>query len=182
MEIVMFAQNWAGMRGLGHTFHALEDMLPVWADPPSLPSDYDALVWPDGWAADPEAFQCGLDMSTPTCTDADKQNIAAWYESTIGHYPKSIQWAMRHNPDWVKANRAKWEVAIKTLPKQVAPLMMIRHNCVVENREGLREAVLLAQAWGFTPELIARSIIITANYFSGFEGLHVAEQAVGDLL
>ena len=51
---------------------AIGDMLPVWGDPPSLPNDYDALLWLNGWAADPAAFKWGLDLSTRELTPSDR--------------------------------------------------------------------------------------------------------------
>src|ERR1700716_975744 len=54
MEIVMFGRLVAGMRGLGHVYHAIGDVLPDYADGHGNPS------FPQGWAADPDAFRCGL--------------------------------------------------------------------------------------------------------------------------
>ena len=45
MEIVMFSQLYAGMRGLGHVYRAVGDILAVFADPVSAPT------FPDGWGA-----------------------------------------------------------------------------------------------------------------------------------
>lgn len=176
MELVMFSQLYAGMRGLGHVFRAVGDMLPVFAEPPTTP------VFPEGWAADPQAFKAGLDFSTREMTPADLANLTAWYEATVGYVPKSIQFGLKRNPQFVKVNRAKWEVAIKTLPKQVAPYIMLRHNTITGSREGLREAALLARAWGVTSHWIVQGITSTAMYFTGFEGLYAAYEAVDDLL
>jgi hypothetical protein len=182
MELVMFTQLYGGMRGLGHTYHAIGDMLPVWGNPPALPNDYDALVWPDGWAADPAAFKCGLDLSTRDLTDADRHNLTVWYENTIGFLPNSIKWGMKYHPVFVKVNRAKWEVAIKTLPKQVVPYMLLRHHTITGNREGLREAALLSRAWGIAPEWIVQGVACTAYYFTNFEGLYAAYDALEGVL
>jgi hypothetical protein len=182
MELVMFTQLYGGMRGLGHTYHAIGDMLAVWGDPPALPNDYEALVWPDGWAADREAFTSGLDLSTQELTESDRSNLTAWYEKTIGYVPNSISWGMQHHPEFVKVNRSRFEVAIKTLPKQVAPYMLLRHHTITGNREGLREAALLAKAWGITPELIVLGITCTATFFTNFEGLYAAHDALEDII
>jgi hypothetical protein len=177
MELVMFTQLYAGMRGLGHVYRAVGDLLPVFAEPPGA-----AAVFPDGWAADPAAFKCGLDFSTRQLTDQDRTNLTAWYERNIGYVPKSIQFGLKHNPQFVKVNRAKWEVAIKTLPKQVAPYLMLRHHTITGSREGLREAALLGKAWGMSPHWIVQGITGTAMYFTGFDGLYTAYEAVDDLL
>jgi hypothetical protein len=176
MEAVMFSQLYAGMRGLGHVYHAVGDMLAVWGDPPN------AAPFPEGWAADPAAFKCGLDLSTRELTEQDRSNLTGWYETTIGYVPNSVTFGLKHHPQFVKVNRAKWEVAIKTLPKQVAPYMLLRHHTITGSRDGLREAALLGKAWGITPEWIVKGITATAMYFTGFEGLYAAYDAVDDLL
>ena len=176
MELVMFSQLYAGMRGLGHVYRAVGDLLPVFGEPPV------AVEFPEGWAADPDAFKAGLDLSTREMTAADLANLSGWYERTIGFVPNSIKFGLKHNPQFVKVNRAKWEVALKTLPKQVAPYLLLRHHTVTGSREGLREAALLGKAWGVTSEWIVQGITGTAMYFTGFEGLYAAYDAVDDLL
>jgi len=101
---------------------------------------------------------------------------------TIGQVPRSIAFGIKHHPEFVKVNRAKWEATIKTLPKQVAPYVMLRHHTITGSRDGLREAALLAKAWGMTSEWIVLGITGTAMYFTGFEGLYAAADAVDDLL
>ena len=176
MELVMFSQLYAGMRGLGHVYRAVGDLLPVFGEPPV------AVEFPEGWAADPEAFKCGLDFSTREMTPADLTALTAWYEGTVGYLPNSIKFGLKHKPQFVKVERAKWEVALKTLPKQVAPYLMLRHHTITGSREGLREAALLGKAWGVSSEWIVQGITGTAMYFTGFEGLYAAYEAVDDLL
>jgi hypothetical protein len=176
MELVMFSQLYAGMRGLGHAYRAVGDLLALWQDP-EQPGPF-----PEGWAADPDAFKCGLDLTTRTLTDQDQRNLMEWYERTIGFLPNSIKFGIRHHPEFVKVNRAKWEVAIKTLPKQIAPYLMLRHHMVTGSREGLREAALLGRAWGVTSHWITQAITSTAMYFTGFEGLYAAHEALDDIL
>jgi hypothetical protein len=176
MELVMFSQLYAGMRGLGHVYRAVGDLLPVMRDPAGTPA------LPDGWAADPEAFKCGLDLSTRSLTEQDRTNLTRWYEATIGFVPDSIAFGIKHHPEFVKVNRAKWEVVMKTLPKQFAPYLMLRHHLTTGSREGLREAALLGKAWGITPQLISRALTATAFFFTGFEGLYAAYDALDDIL
>jgi len=177
MQIVMFSQLYAGMRGLGHVYHAVGDFLPSFAGPGEPRAEY-----PEGWAADPDGFKCGLDLSTRELTPADRANMTGWYEQTIGFVPRSIQWGLEHHPGFTKVNRAKWEVALKTVPKQLAPYLLLRHHTITGSRDGLREAALLAKAWGVTRELVVQGIACSAMYFTGFEGLYTAHDAVEDLL
>jgi hypothetical protein len=83
----------SGMRTMGHVYHALGDFLPAFAPPKNLPPPF-----PEGWEADPEAFQCGFDLSTTSLTGTDRSNLTAWYERTIGYVPKSLQFALNITP------------------------------------------------------------------------------------
>jgi hypothetical protein len=176
MEVVMFARLSAGMRGLGHVYHAVGDMLPDWQDGHGNPQ------FPVGWAADPDAFKSGLDMTTREFTEQDRRNLTEWYERTIGYLPESIAFGMKHDPQFLKVHRRMWEVPIRTLPKQAAPYMMLRDAMLTNDREALREAVLLSKAWGINNEWIIRGITQTAHYFTSFRGLYAAADAVEDLL
>src|SRR5258708_27515578 len=99
MELVMFFQLYGGRRGLGHVYRAVGDMLPVFAEPTV------EAVFPEGWAADPDAFKAGLDFSTREMTQPDLSNLTAWYETTIGYLPNSIKFVLQHNPQFIKVNR-----------------------------------------------------------------------------
>jgi hypothetical protein len=72
-------------------------------------------------------------------------------------------------------------VIFQKLPKQTAPFMMIRQHMLTGNREALREAVLLGKAWGITREWMALGFATTA-YYTGFEALNIAYDAVHDML
>ncbi|WP_116996470.1 hypothetical protein [Desertimonas flava] len=176
MELVMFTQLYAGMRGLGHVYHAVGDFLPIWADPPKR------FEWPEGWAAEPDAFKCGLDLSTRDLTADDITNLTGWYERTIGYVPDSITFGIRVNPKFTKLNRARWEVAIKTLPKQIAPYLMLRHHTITQSVDGLRESALLGKSWGMTADEVIRAVSNTAMYFTNFEGFYAAHEALDSLL
>jgi hypothetical protein len=177
MELVMFSQLYAGMRGLGHVFRAVGESLPSYGPIPGEPAPY-----PPGWAPDPDAFKSGLDLSTREVTEADRRNLTEWYEKNIGFLPDSIAFGLKYHPQFLKVNRAKWEVALKTVPKQLAPYLMLRHHTITGSVEGLREATLLGKSWGMTRELVIQGIACTSMFFTGLEGLYTAHKAVDDLL
>lgn len=177
MEVVMFTQLYAGMRGLGHVYRAIGDMLPAFGEPTSDPAPF-----PSNWTVDPDAFKSGLDMTTRAFTEQDRRAITDWYEKNIGYVPDSISFGLEVHPEFVKMNRMKWESAIVALPKQVAPHVMIRLNMMSGNVQGLREAVLLGRNWGMSREHVVNGINASAMYFTAFEGLHTAAQAVRDIL
>jgi hypothetical protein len=175
MELVMFAQLQAGMRGLQLVYNAVGKYLPDWRDGPG------EVPLPAGWAADPDAFKAGLDLSVRPLTDADRSAIESWYERTIGYLPNSVKFAMTYHPEFYKWHRARWEVIFQKLPKQTAPYVMIRQHMLTNNREALREAVALGKAWGITREWMALGFATTAAY-TGFDALSTAYDAVNDIL
>jgi hypothetical protein len=175
MELVMFAQLQAGMRGLQHVSNAVGRYLPDWSDGPG------EVPLPQGWAADPDAFKAGLDFSSRALTTEDQRAITQWYERTIGYLPKSVSFAMAYHPEFYKWHRARWEIIFQTLPKQTAPYVMIRQHLLSGNREALREAVLLGKAWGITREWLVHGCVATA-YYTGFEGLFRAHDVIDAIL
>jgi hypothetical protein len=177
LEGIMHAQMSGGMRGLECVYQALGIIL----------TDYveraEPAAWPEGWAPDMEPFYCGLDPTTKELTDQDRRNLEDWYDRTIGWMPPRVAFMAKHDPRSLKATRARWEGCFRgALPKQMMPYFMLRHNTVVGNKDGLREAVLLAKAWGMAQNYIVNTIIQGAYYYTGMERLDLVAEAVGDLL
>ncbi len=175
MELVMFGQLSAGIRGLQLVYNAVGKWLPDFQDGTG------PIPFPPGWEADPAAFRTGLDLSVRALTDDDRKNVTAWHESTIGYVPSSVQFAMTYHPEMYKWHRSRWEVIFQTLPKQAAPYIMLRQHLLTGNRDALREAVLLCKAWGVTKEWVVHGLTITA-WYTGFEALSFAHDAVDDVL
>src|SRR5262249_37434922 len=69
----------------------------------------------------------------------------------------------------------------QTLPKQVAPYVMLRQHMITGFGEALREAVLLGKAWGITKEWIVDGLMVSA-WSTGFEALYAAQDALDDVL
>ncbi len=175
LELVLFAQLHAGMRGLQLVYNGASRLLV------DLPDPGETACFPRGWAPDPDAFKAGLDLSVRSLTDADRRGIEGWYEATIGYMPKSVQFALEFHPESFKWHRARWEVIFRTLPKQVAPYIMLRQHVLTGNTEALREAALLGKAWGITKEWIVHGLMVSA-FYCGFEGLYFAHSALHDVL
>jgi len=175
LELVIFAQLQAGMRGLQLVCNAVGKYLPDWRDGPG------EVPLPEGWAADPDAFKAGLDLSQRGLTRSDRDNLEAWFHDTIGYVPESVQFAMTYHPEFYKWHRARWEVIFQKLPKQTAPYVMIRQHMLTGNQKALREAVLLGKAWGITREWLVHGFVVT-GYYTGFEALSLAHEAVDDIL
>ena len=177
MEVVMHAQMSAGIRGLECVSRAIGILLGDYVERDIKPD------WPDGWAPDMEPFYCGLDKSTMELTPQDLKNIEEWYERTIGWQPPRVRFLAKHEPVTLKSWRAKWEGVFRgALPKQMMPYLSLRHNIVIGNPGGLKEAALLAKAWGVTNPIIVNTIVQGAYYFCGPERMDLAEEVLADVL
>jgi hypothetical protein len=177
MEGIMHAQLSAGIRGLEAVYRAIGIILGDYVERP------EPAVWPAGWAPDMAAFYCGLDHSTKELTPGDLRAIEEWYDKTIGEVPRRVRFLARYDPRSLKATRARWEGVFRgALPKQMMPYFMIRHNTVIGNKGGLREAVLLGKAWGLTNDYIVNTIVQGAYYYTGIEQMDLVDEALGDVL
>ena len=116
-------------------------------------------------------------------TPQDLKNIEEWYERTIGWQPPRVRFMAKYEPVTLKSWRAKWEGVFRgALPKQMMPYLSLRHNIVSGNAGGLKEAALLAKAWGLTNAVIVNTIVQGAYYFCGPERMDMAEEVLADVL
>jgi hypothetical protein len=175
IELVLFAQLQAGMRGLQLVYNGAARLLV------DLPDPGETASFPPGWAPDPHAFKAGLDLSVRELSAHDRDAITTWYERTIGEVPNSVHFAIKYHPEFYKWHRARWEVIFQTLPKQVAPYIMLRQHMLTGNTGALREGVLLGKAWGITKEWTIHGLMVSA-FYTGFEALAIVNDAVGDVL
>jgi hypothetical protein len=177
METIVHAELSAGVRGMQWVYRAIGIILGDYVEHPR------EIDWPEGWAPDMPAFVCGLDTSTRLLTNQDRQAIEDWYERTIGEVPRWVSWLAKHDPTSLKAYRRRWEGTFRgALPKQMMPYLSIRHNTVIGNPEGLREAVLLGKAWGITHDYIVNTIVQSVHYFTGLERLNMVDAVLSDVL
>jgi hypothetical protein len=177
MEVVMAAQIYAGVRGLEAVYRAVWPFIRDFDDRP------EPAHFPDGWEPDTAAFKAGLDESTTELTPADRTALTDWYMKNGGEIPGWVTFMTKHRPEFLKAYRLRWEGVFRgALPKQVMPFMMMYHNVVNGYRDGLREAALLGKSWGLTKDWLLLAVIGASYYYTGFEGLNIVEDAIGDLL
>jgi len=139
-----------------------------------------AVPWPADWGPDREAFASGLDYSTQDVLPGEVEKVTGWYERTIGWVPSWVRYYAKHNQAALKGWRYRFENALVTLPKQILPLSFIAAGALFEQRELLRENVLLARAFGTALDDALQSIDTTAVY--GTERVGFAYQAAGDVL
>jgi hypothetical protein len=172
----MTAQLSAGMRGMECVYRAVGTLLRDFQDPPT------PAAFPAGWAPDMAAFRAGLDMSTRELTDADRKALEAWYQTTIGEVPRWVTFFAKYYPQFLKAYRLKWEAAFRgALPKQMMPLLMLRHSILMAYPAGIREAALLGKAWGVSRDWLVSTVACSAYYHGGPSSLSLAEEALSDV-
>ena len=95
---------------------------------------------------------------------------------------KSIAFTAEHDPDFLKAYRAKWEGAFRgALPKELMPYLMLRYATVCGFRDGMREAALLCRAWGMAKQHVIHAVFAAAYYKNGMDVIHVAQDALADV-
>jgi hypothetical protein len=138
--------------------------------------------FPPNWSIDPDAFDSGMDYSTREATPEDIASLMRWYEHELGEVPRSARMLARHRPTLLKAYRNRYEHAIRdSLPKQMLPYLLLNHNVVRGNADGIREHALLGRAMGMSTEQLLDSVSL-AVLFAGIEVLGIVEEAAGDVL
>ena len=143
---------------------------------PEQPANY-----PEGWAADPGAFKCGLDYSRDELAPAERRALEDWYRDTLGEVPPYVRFLGRERPTVLKAMRNRWESCFVELPKQFMPVSMLHYAVTTNSKEGVRENVLLAKAWGVSKEMTL-NLICSALINGWTSGASLVEEAAGDVL
>lgn len=173
LEYVATAFLWIGPRGMDTVASALGGF--------EFTQPRQQVTFPDGWAADPDAFHCGLDFSTSTLSDAELTSLLTWYQTNVGEIPEYVDFLARWRPDLLKAYRNRFEHVLVELPKQVMPCAMILVNTLRGFADGVREGVLLARHWGVERDHVIQLMCALLEY-GGAEQLSIVQRAVGELL
>ena len=166
-----YAPTW----GTVITADAVREGLAEYREPePGSPSPF-----PEGWAVAPEELKAGLDYSTPELTAADLRALREWYDRVLGEVPKGIELYAKYRPQLLKAERNRWENIVRNgLPNQMLAYLMIHHEVWRGNKEGTREALLLARGLG-----MAKNHAVDAVYYGGsFLGGTATTSRVADVV
>jgi hypothetical protein len=176
-EMLAIALLHSGPGGMRSVYYAAFDYLNNYREPAH------SVRFPHGWAPDPLALKSGIDFSDPAMSPRDLEALVGWYETTLGEVPRSIRFLAKHDPDYLKAWRAKFEGTLRgALPKQLLPYVLIHFNVNRGFASGIREAVLLGRAWGMTKAQVCHAITFANAYVAGPDGMYIVDDAVGDLL
>jgi hypothetical protein len=173
VDLFALAFRYVGPRGMAHIAEAVREH--EWHEP-ARPAR-----WPDGWQPDPEAFKSGIDFSTPTLSDEERNLIEAWYLRYLGEVPGHILLLANQRPEMLKAYRNRFENTLRVLPKQVEPIVLIENSIERALPQGVREGVLMARGFG-----VAKSDVLEAiswgSFYGTMPGLDIAYEVVVDVL
>jgi hypothetical protein len=137
-------------------------------------------AFPDGWAADPDAFNSGLDFTSDEMTPRELRTLEEWYARVLGEVPPYVQFLGRERPNVLKAMRNRWEHCLVELPKQFMPMTMLHYAVITGSAAGVRENVLLAKAFGVT-KAMTMNMICSALINGWTSGASLVEDAAGDV-
>lgn len=150
LEAMAFAFIHAGPMGMGRVALGCGDYLGRWDGKSDQPA-----AWPEGWAADPSAFRSGIDLDCAGLTPAETKQVFDWYEHNQGEVPRHIRFLAEHSPDGLKALRNRMESCIRTLPKQIVPLMTFNAAAIRGETAAMRRAAFQARHFGVRrPQLL----------------------------
>ena len=173
LEMLALAFVHAGPRGMQTIAEAHKDI--EFLEKPEPPARF-----PEGWAVDLEAFGSGLDFSTPWLSDGEKASLYAWYMRTIGEIPPYVCFMAEHRPALLKTHRARMENMLYHLPKQMWPTTMLYYHAMSRVAEGIRENVLLCQAWGVSKS-DTLDTIGNALVYGQMEAASMIQKEAGDI-
>jgi hypothetical protein len=154
------------------------DRLRNWSAPPDTRPSL-----PPGWDPDRAAFQSGLEVSSPpVMSDEEPRLLRDWYQRTIGVVPGSVEFLLAHHPSLLKAYRLRWEHCVRVLPKQVMPFLMLHRSSLRGDVGALREAALLARAWGMTREEVVLGVTVGLTFGAGLDPMAAVNEALAKIL
>jgi hypothetical protein len=173
LEGMATAFLWLGPTGMETVAKGLADY--DWAPPTRTPD------FPQNWRPDPDAFRSGLDFSTPDLSDAELARLKEWYLAVEGEVPAYVPLLAANGPRVLKAYRHRFETALRILPKQVMPYVMLHIDIMRGNRDGIREGVLLARGFGMTKAQTLEAIA-WGMFYGGVESGSIVDEVAGDVL
>jgi hypothetical protein len=175
LETIALSFVWsgpAGMETVARVTRAID-----W--PPPDPGE--RFSWPEGWAADPAAFESGLDFTSPDLSAAEREMLESWYIRYAGEVPPSVRLLAEFAPAVLKAQRGRYEKLLIHQPKQVMPIARLHFSVQTRTPAGIRENVLLARGFGVTRDFV-RKTIQNALVYGGLEAAGLVEREAGDVL
>lgn len=173
LEVFALAFRYVGPRGMALIGEVARQQT---FTEPALPA-----AWPPGWGPDPDAFKSGVDFSTLTLTDEERQKIEAWYLRYLGEVPGHVQLLARHRPEMLKTYRGRFENTLRLLPKQLEPSVLIQTSVERAFPDGIREGVLMGRGFGMSKADVLEALS-WGTFYGTVPALDAAHAVVADVL
>jgi hypothetical protein len=104
-----------------------------------------------------------------------------WYLRVEGEVPDYVAFFAANGGRLLKAYRHRFETALRILPKQIMPYVMLHIDIMRGNRDGIREGVLLARGFGMTkPQTL--EAIAWGMFYGGVESGSIVDEVASDIL
>jgi hypothetical protein len=163
IETLAFSFIHGGPHGMGVATSAADDYLrQEWPEETGA-----TVVWPEGWAPDPDALASGIDYFDDAFTAADLAALRAWHERVEGEVPAYVDFFAERNPLALKAFRHRFETTLRgALPKQMAALYLMQTAGLRGNESGMRRAAHMARTFGVSEEQITH-MVSTLDIYTG---------------
>jgi hypothetical protein len=145
LEMLAYAYIHAGPMGMSRVAEQSSAYLKNWTE-----TTAENVQWPPGWGADPAAFKSGLDFSQADFTADETDRLLDWFRRHHGEVPSYVRFLAKWNPRGLKSFRNRYESAVKTLPKQIAPLATFLSAGILGESEAMRRAAFQARFYGVT--------------------------------
>lgn len=177
LDVIAVGQLHACTLGLAAAAHEATGTVREWTD-----DGAGTQRFPPHWAYDPQALSSGLDFSDSRCTDKEAALVQDWYRRTLGEVPSHVTFLARYRPDVLKAQRHRYEKAIRdSLPKQAMPWLQLHLAVSRRSVSGIRENVLLARAFGLKQSEVLDAIS-WGIFYGGTDAIATVADTIGDLL
>ena len=160
--------------GMFHVHDAVLERMETYTDPATT------IEFPEGWTNDPPFFDCGLDFSSQDMQDGELAKIEDWYREITGEVPGFVSFLGRHRPNLLKSYRNRFEHALRVLPNQVMPYLLLNYEVHRGFAPGIRDAVLLCRGFGLA-KAQAMDAVAWGMLYGGHGGMTNAAAAAGDL-
>jgi hypothetical protein len=174
LDVVRLAVPAAGPVGLNASAERLDSYLRDWPAHSGEPG----LIWPEGWAPNPDAFRSGIDPSTDELSSGEVALIESWYQKVYGEIPSHVRRMAKYHPVAYKTQRLRFEGALgPALPAQMAPLCMLFLAAMRGWRKPTLRAAQLAHHLG-----VRRSHLLAALTWAGVYGDEMILESAFDVL
>ncbi|KRB75091.1 hypothetical protein ASE01_17175 [Nocardioides sp. Root190] len=166
----------AAPKGLRYAGTSTLDYLKAFDD-----SDSPGLPWPDHWNHDPDLLSTGLDFTDPDMLSGELDLIRDWNLRVLGEVPRYVEFLGKYQPNLLKAQRSRFEFALKVSPAQYLPYLLTHFNVTRGFAPGIREGVLMGKGLGMT-KLDILDAIKWGMIYGGPAAISTADEAVSDIL